>query len=193
MKLTCFLSIKYVGKWTPINVKDEAERYRYDFDANKKDIFLCKYGNYGEPNNSIKSDPLKKWLCGVPRIGLQSDKGGLDSNAPENGKGYRPGTCSVHVKQFQKPDPSKDDYALEISSVTDANQKKIGGRGKGGKDVVLKTKLPETISFWTGGVDKDPIRFQYGKDKWTSNDEKRCKVGKYDSGDREMDCTFTCD
>ncbi|KAK7182394.1 uncharacterized protein CC84DRAFT_1128323 [Paraphaeosphaeria sporulosa] len=190
------LRLKYLNEWEPIAVNSEAQRQSTDGSAGEYGkAFLCKYGNYKASiiGSHISNQRTKKYSCGVPRAGLQSEDGTLDSNMPEDKKGYRSGTCSFHVKQFQKPDPSRDDYALEISSVKDANEKKIGGKGKAGPDVVLKTKLPKTISFKTGNVDADPVSFQYGDDKWTSDDEGRCSVGKYDSGDREMDCTFKCD
>lgn len=137
----------------------------------------------------IASNRRKKWFCGVPKIGKGG--AGLDSNGPVNDRGYRPGTCNIHVKQFQKPDPSKDKYQIEISAVTDENETKIGGVGKSGPDVTLKSKLPKSIRVWTLAVDKDPVKFHYGEQKWTS-DDGNCETGKYDGGDREMDCNFKC-
>lgn len=116
---------------------------------------------------------------------------GLDSNGPTNDRGYRGGECVVHVVQYQKPDPSKDKYQIEISSVRDENENKIGGVGKSGPDVTLKTKLPKTLRVWTGAVDADPVKFHYDNQKWTSEDDN-CSTGKYDSGNRDMDCTFKC-
>lgn len=142
-------------------------------------------------NNYISTSRFKKWECGVPKIGKGG--GGLDSNAPNNDKGYRPGWCGVHVIQYQKPNPAKDQYSLEITALNDANENKIGGVGKSGPNVSLMSKLPLTVEIKTGGVDADPVRFAYGSQAWDSNDSKRCSVGKYDNGKREMDCGFTCD
>lgn len=133
----------------------------------------------------------KKWQCGVPKIGKAG--GGLDSNGPTNEKGYAPGWCGVHVTQYQKPNPSKDSYSLE-ANLFDANENKIGGTsGKVGPTLSLTSKLPLTLEIKTGHVDADPVTFAYGSQTWTSDDKSRCKVGKYDSGDRDMDCGFTCD
>lgn len=122
---------------------------------------------------------------------ILTQKSGLDSNGPTNDRGYRPGTCVVHVVQYQKPDPSKDKYQIEISSLRDENETKIGGVGRSGPDVTMKSKLPNTIRVWTGNVDADPVKFHYGDQKWTSEDDN-CSTGKYDSGNRDMDCTFKC-
>ncbi|PVI00356.1 hypothetical protein DM02DRAFT_708646 [Periconia macrospinosa] len=188
---TPVLKLKYVGNWKEIPVTELAEENE-NREESSKGPFICRYANYGGTGltDHITENRRKKWDCGVPKIGKGG--GGLDSNGPTNSRGYRPGTCSIHVVQFQKPDPSKDDYSLEISSVIDDNENKIGGQGKAGADVTLKTKLPKTISIKTGGVDKDPVYFQYGDDKWDSNNEDRCSVGGYDSGNRDMDCTFKC-
>lgn len=150
---------------------------------------LHYYSDFG--NGYISTSRTKKWECGVPKIGKGG--GGLDSNAPTNDKGYAPGWCGFHVTQYQKPDPSKDDYSLE-ASLNDANENKIGGTdGKVGPTLSLTSKLPLTLEIKTGGVDADPVSFAYGSQSWDSNDESRCSVGKYDSGKREMDCGFTCD
>jgi hypothetical protein len=88
--------------------------------------------------------------------------GDLDSNALNNEKGYRPGWCGVHVIQYQKPDPSKDQYSLE-TSLNDANENKIGGTsGKVDPSLSLTSKLPLTLEIKTGGVDADPVSFAYG-------------------------------
>lgn len=138
----------------------------------------------------LADSKTKKWECGIPKIG----KGGgeLDSNGPENDKGFAPGWCGVHVVQFQKPDPFKDSYSLEVTAVNDNNENKIGSTGKGGPTASVTSKLPWTIEIKTGGVDADPVSFAYGGDSWNSNDKARCSVGKYDNGKREMDCGFTC-
>lgn len=126
----------------------------------------------------------------MPKIGKAG--GGIDSNAPTNDKGYAPGWCGFHVTQFQKPDPSKDSYSLEVA-LKDANENQIGGVGRSGPSVSLTSKLPLTLEIKTGGVDADPVSFAYGSQSWDSNDSARCKVGAYDNGKREMDCGFTCD
>jgi hypothetical protein len=176
-----------VGNWKEIKVEELAQGY-----ANKDGgPYLCTHGFYPTIgwNDGISTNRRKKWFCGVPKIGKGG--GGLDSNGPVNDRRYRPGTCNIHVKQFQKPYPSKDKYQIEISAITDENETKIGGVGKNGPDVTLKSKLPNTIRVWTLAVDDDPVKFHYGDQEWTSEDDN-CSTGKYDSGKREMDCKFKC-
>lgn len=75
--------------------------------------------------------------------------------------------------------------------MNDANEKRIGGHKKAGPEISVESKLEWTVVVKTGNVDADPVSFAYGKEKWTSEDEQ-CSTGKYDSGKREMDCSFTC-
>ncbi|KAF1844428.1 uncharacterized protein K460DRAFT_290108 [Cucurbitaria berberidis CBS 394.84] len=194
------LQLKYVGDWREFPVNELAEAYskHNDCDENGASPFrecgdgpyVCTYGDYPAMGieTGISSARTKKYICGVPKIGKGG--GGIDSNAPTNDKGFAPGQCGVHVKQYQKPDASKDSYSLEVY-VNDANENKIGEVGKSGPNVSLASKLPLTLEVKTGGIDKDPVSFAYGGDSWTS-DDKRCKVGSYDSGARQMDCGFTC-
>lgn len=199
---TPILQLKDVGDWKEIPVNDLAQDYEDHRDCEDatgdgtgaspfrdcgKGPFICAFGDFG--NDYIFTSRTKKWQCGVPKIGRGG--GGLDSNGPENDKGYAPGSCGVHVTQFQKPDPSKDDYSLEIPHLNDANENKIGSSAKGGPDASVTSKLPFTLEITSGNVDADPISFAYGGDKWTS-DDSRCSVGKYDNGKREMDCGFEC-
>jgi len=141
-------------------------------------------------NQGIAVSRTKGWECGVPKIGRGGE--GLDSNAPNNDRGYRAGWCGIHVTQYQKPDAASS-YAIEIPHLNDANENKIGSIGKSGPSVSLTSKLPLTVEIKTGAVDDDPIRFAYGNQFWDSNDSTRCSVGAYDSGRREMDCGFNCD
>jgi len=159
-------------------------------------------------NNYISTSRTKKWECGVPKIGKGG--GGIDSNGPTSKvpltphtqattltptpldpKGYAPGACGVHVTQYQKPDPSKDQYSLAVPHINDANENSIGSFAKGGPTASVTSKLPLTLEIRTGGVDADPVMFAYGADSWSSGDA-RCSVGKYDGGKREMDCGFSC-
>jgi hypothetical protein len=141
-------------------------------------------------NTPLAESRTKKWECGVPKIGRSG--GNLDSNAPENSRGYSPGWCGVHVIQYQKPNPSKDSYALEVTHLKDVNEKVIGNFKKGGPTASVTSKLPLTLEIKTGGVDADPVSFAYGADSWTTNDGNHCSVGSYDHGKREIDCGFTC-
>jgi hypothetical protein len=147
----------------------------------------------------------RKWECGMPREGKSG--GPLNSDGPVNERGYAPGDCSIHVTHFQKPDPSKDSYSLDLK-VYDNNENEIGGSGKVGPNHSLASKLPYTVEVTTGGVDADPVRFGYAGFEWDSN-SPNCRTGGYgkiqiwlsttpanhsaENGDREMDCTFHCD
>lgn len=130
------------------------------------------------------------WMCGVPKRGM--DFPGIDSDLPTNAKDFAPGWCGVHVTQYQKPDPSKDNYSLE-AKVFDANQNEIGNSGgKHGATLNFGSKLPFPFLIWSKNIDEDPLDFEYESVKWASNDQPRCSVGAYDNGKREMDCGFTC-
>lgn len=109
---------------------------------------------------------------------------------------YKPGWCGLHITQHQKPDPSKDAYTLEVL-IKDADSMIIGNTlgavdarnpirvlGFGGQ-------LAEQLIVTTGGVDADPVKFEYGDQHWDSK-SKQCKMGGYDSGKREGDCGFNC-
>jgi hypothetical protein len=141
-------------------------------------------------NLYISDSKTKKWECGIPKVGKAG--GQFDSNAPNNDHGYAPGWCGVHVIQYQKPDPSKDAYSLEVPRLNDANEAQIGNFNKGGPTASVTSKLPLTLEIKTGGVDADPVSFAYGGQTWDSNDKGRCSVGKYDNGKRQIDCGFTC-
>ncbi|CAO2652646.1 Nn.00g009290.m01.CDS01 [Neocucurbitaria sp. VM-36] len=192
------LQLKYVGDWKEFPVNDLAVEYNKHMDCEENGAspfrdcgdgpYVCHWGDFG--NGYISTSRTKKWECGVPKIGKGG--GGLNSDAPNNDKGYRPGWCGVHVIQYQKPDPSKDSYSLE-ASLNDANENQIGSIGKVGPTISLTSKLPLTLEIKTGGVDADPVSFAYGSQSWDSNDKARCSVGSYDNGKREMDCGFTCD
>ncbi|KAF2687029.1 hypothetical protein K458DRAFT_295702, partial [Lentithecium fluviatile CBS 122367] len=190
------LQLKDVDNWKefPVTalagVQDQADRCEggmTPLDC-KKGPFICRW--IGETNKYIFDSRTKTWECGMPKTGKGG--AGLDSNGPVNDRGYRPGWCGVHVTQYQKPDPSKDQYSLD-AIIKDANENRIGGTdARGGPALSLGGKLPMTVEVRTGGVDADPVSFGYGGDSWNSNDKGRCSIGAYDNGKREMDCGFTC-
>ncbi|KAH8823206.1 hypothetical protein DL96DRAFT_1818962 [Flagelloscypha sp. PMI_526] len=114
---------------------------------------------------------------------------------PGPASGFASGNCGIHVTQFQKPDPSKDNYKLDIK-LFDSVQAPIGDSG-GQKDapankaVEVTSKLPNVMIVTAQNVDADPIKFAFGGENFDSN-AAQCSVGGYDSGKREMDCSFTC-
>ena len=60
-----------------------------------------------------------------------------------------------------------------------------------GKGVGVDSELPSVFVATAGTVDDDPVTFAYGSQNWDSN-SGQCSVGEYDSGSRQMDCSFTC-
>lgn len=115
----------------------------------------------------MSTERTKRWLCGMPVIG-KGGPGGLDSNGPTNDAGYAPGWCGVHITQHQKPDPSKDSYAMDVT-LKDNNEVQIGGASSG-PTMSLGSKLPLTVEIQTLAVDADPIRIQYGDQSFDTND-----------------------
>ena len=50
--------------------------------------------------------------------------------------------------------------------------------------------LPDSMEITVGYTNDDPLQFSYNGDTFTA--DQRCGVGKYDGGNRDMDCGFTC-
>ncbi|KAH8824251.1 hypothetical protein DL96DRAFT_202912 [Flagelloscypha sp. PMI_526] len=133
----------------------------------------------------------------------QDDSSGLtgktacrcEFDCPPPASGFASGNCGIHVTQFQKPDPSKDNYKLDIQ-LFDAVQTPMGNSG-GQKDapanapIEVTSKLPNVMIVTAQNVDEDPIKFAFGGETFDSN-AAQCSVGGYDNGKREMDCGFTC-
>ncbi|KAH7085552.1 hypothetical protein BKA63DRAFT_548669 [Paraphoma chrysanthemicola] len=188
------LQLADIGNWMDIPVSALAGE-RHEFRQCKahngvdceKSSYICTY-DYSS-NNGPFEGRTRKWFCGVPKRGQNFQ--GLDSNVPTP-KGYAPGACGIHITQYQKPDPSKDQYSL-AARIMDANQNEIGNSG--GKQVgpvlVLTTPLPNTFTITAKAVDTDSLRLGYDGVEWDAV-APACSVGAYDSGKREMDCGFTC-
>jgi len=187
------LQLSDIGDWMAIPVADLAnERERYWF-CKKHNGVGCDKGPYFCSLDYSNNDPFKgrtrKWTCGVPKRG-QNFKG-LDSNMPAP-NGYAPGSCGIHITQYQKPDPSKDPYSL-AAKIYDANQNEIGNsNGKQlGPVLVLTTPLPNTFTITARNIDADSLKLGYDGREWDAI-APACSVGAYDSGKREMDCGFPC-
>ncbi|EAT77200.2 hypothetical protein SNOG_15535 [Parastagonospora nodorum SN15] len=188
---TPILQVKYIDDWKVLPVQGLAEEFLKYEDCDRQGLFTCNKGPYicrhGDMGNSyIQDSKLKRWTCGIPKIG--KGEGPLNSNAPTNNKGFAPGWCGIHVVQYQKPNPAKDSYSLEVTRVNDI------------PPFVRRLFFPgwayckcHQQAVKTGAVDADPVRFAYGGQSWDSNDKARCSVGKYDNGKRQLDCGFTCE
>lgn len=136
-----------------------------------------------------------KWGCGIPKLGKAVEKQGkaLQNNIPDGPDGYAPGRCTMHIVQYEKSDPAKDQYSLE-ALVKDANSLELGKispRQVLEKPLEIASKLGKAVVFKARQVDSDPLDVEVGDDKWTTND-KRCSPGKFEDHMRQIDCGFAC-
>lgn len=114
---------------------------------------------------------------------------------------YASGTCAMHITQYQKNEKGSNptgDYEVEVT-IKDANGTPIDGAESGkvaapsGKPVpVSGLKGPFTVTAL--GLDSDALVFNYNGDTFNSSTQENgpCSVGAFDSGDRNMDCNFSC-
>lgn len=118
---------------------------------------------------------------------------------PEGAPDYATGRCNVHITHYQI---LKYAFTYTVEAViTDNFNNEIGHllRTDAAQPVDVVSKLPHVLTITvakpteeTKVSDKFPIRFQYGDLIWTTDDASHCKIGKYDDGDREGDCSFEC-
>ena len=192
------LRFKNINKWEVFDVDDVAISIDYnDYTAKDGKSYVC-WLNY-HVNVSGQDSKKLDWGCGIPKLGrgLHIDGIDMDNTIPDKpGRDYAVGKCSIHLVQHQKPNPSKDEYKMEIW-IKDANLGDIGAiypavemKANVAKKVDSKLKVPLEVMMHK--VDKDPVSFVYGKEKWDTNTPDRCKVGAYDSGMRQLDCDFPC-
>lgn len=184
-----------VGNWMEISATALASDYDNKKTCEAHNGVGCDKGPYVchwdyTTNNGWIGGRTRKWTCGMPKRG--QNFGGIDSNVPTP-KGYAPGHCGIHITQFQKPDPSKDQYSLE-ARIFDANQNEIGNsNGKQvGPVLEVKSPLPKAFVIAARAVDADSLKLGYNGKEWDAVDPA-CSVGAYDNGKREMDCGFQCD
>jgi hypothetical protein len=177
------LNVEYVNEGKPwdVNAIDKESKSKVCL---KKDYI-----------NSWGDLTWNSWRCGVPKKGKSGGKGGednIDSNAPTNGEGYRPGECQAHIVHHTAVD-GKTKFDVTIK---DDNEGEIGKQEgfeleKDGLYAVA-SKLPEVFTVKAGGGDEDPITFFYHDLVFTSADQA-CTFGGWEDGDREGDCRFKCD
>ena len=100
----------------------------------------------------------------------------------------------AYSMEYPRLNRLNSEYRLDVS-LFDAMQDRIGGGSRlslpGGNYKDIDSQLPYTFEVLVGGTDRQPIRFQYSGQAWTSADGP-CRVGDYDSGSRNMDCGFSC-
>ncbi|KAL8724555.1 MAG: hypothetical protein Q9181_006778, partial [Wetmoreana brouardii] len=111
---------------------------------------------------------------------------------------FTPGWCTMHVIQYQKPDPSKDNYKFDVT-IFDASDPPVNIGSLAGIDAPanqgreIKSRLPHPVVLKAGNVDADAVLFDYDNQHWGSNDqEHHSNFGAYDNGKREGDTGFTC-
>lgn len=62
-----------------------------------------------------------------------------------------------------------------------------------GKAVSVDSKVPFVLEVTAQKVDADPVLFAYAYQTWAYADvAHQCNFGKYDSGNPEGDCGFSC-
>lgn len=115
-------------------------------------------------------------------------------------KRYASGWCGVHVVQYQKNEGPSDsssgnsEYRLDVT-LKDALQDVVGSVSKlsapGGVFNDIGSQLPYVFEVEVGGVDSEPLRFQYQGQAWDSTGSQ-CSVGDYDNSSRSIDCGFNC-
>jgi hypothetical protein len=182
------------------------------WDSNSKACSMGKYdsGNrngdcsFNCPNPSGSAPPASATVAlptGIipaanSQAALTTATGTASSSTAKPTETHAPGWCGVHVRQYQKNEKGENpsnDYAVEIT-LYDAKKNTVGTSGfqdaPANKPVpVTNSILPNPFTVTAQSVDSDPLLFAYGSTTWNSTG---CKVGKYDSGHRDMDCGFTC-
>lgn len=206
------LALEYVGDYHVFDVSALSEEAQ----DNANSATLCKVGcsaptpdsepdseNICQETYKYNRDTIHAHQCGVPAIGKNYGPGKLDSQGPVNSAGYAGGWCGIHVVQHQKEDPASDpasdpkaNYHLDVT-LYDSNEDKIGevlgAEAPAGKPVEVNSKLPWVMLVTAQKVDADPVLFAYSDQSWAYADvAHHCNFGKYDSGNREGDCGFSC-
>ncbi|KAJ3835685.1 hypothetical protein F5878DRAFT_627273 [Lentinula raphanica] len=116
--------------------------------------------------------------------------------APTTGK-PKSGNCGLHVYQYQMHEKNVNPvgHYTVVAIVKDAAGLIVGfeGDGNASAGTLVRSQLPNSLRIKAGTTDSAPLTFRYGKDMWKSDNKARCKVGSYDGGSRQMDCSFKCD
>ena len=189
-----YLRFRNIGDWEPLKVEDYA-RNEYapgDHDDEK----LCWYKK--APATGSKT---WQWGCGIPKKGESGGPEGGDvelSNESNTKKDYEPGNCQIHLIQHQKPKPKTDPYRIE-AWIKDAVDHDIGEiypkqDATPDKAVEVNSKLGAPVKVTVGGVDADPVAFEFLDAKWDSNDSAKCHVDGYNDKRhyRKIKCSFDC-
>ncbi|KAJ7772793.1 glycosyl hydrolase family 71-domain-containing protein [Mycena olivaceomarginata] len=99
------------------------------------------------------------------------------------------GQCTFHFVQYQKPNPVTDPYTFDLTLIAPSGVR-IGrvtkAVGVPGQPIFVPSSLSSSLAIWAGNVDSDPVTFTY------EGHSLSCTTGKYDSGNRDGDCGFSC-
>ncbi|KAL8872298.1 MAG: hypothetical protein Q9174_002046 [Haloplaca sp. 1 TL-2023] len=203
------LALEYVGNYHEIDVAALSGDSGKRSGPCKADCWDATPDEHPDVKNICKisdrfnEDGINSDTCGMPMIGKNYGEGNLDSEVPDNEAQYAPGTCRVHVKQYQKVDPAADpktnedaDYHLSVN-IYDQNEDGIAWvakeRAPAGQAVEVVYGFPAKLLVTAQGVDDDPVLFADGDEKWDSGDAAhKCKFGGYDGGKRQGECFFAC-
>ena len=112
---------------------------------------------------------------------------------------YATGQCGVHVFQYQKTEEGENPnpYYLIEAYLFDGKQKPIGSSGQAPAPMGKAVNVPGLVTPFTikaQATDNQPLVANWrGKDFFL--DSKTCgkhAIGRYDGGNRNMDCGFPC-
>ena len=144
--------------------------------------------------NGPDNDLVNSVACTFNRncAGVPGRPGGINPNE------YVPGSCEIHVTQYQHGFSSSPSIQFDVS-IKDTNGKEIGSisRADAADDLAFDSRLPAPGFSLTVHGDKDvDFRVPLG----TFNSDKgvtSCKFGDYDgnrhhAGKRQGDCGFSC-
>ena len=176
--------------------------------------FNCPWPNGPEPSSATSAHPfptpltlaapaatsfVNTWGLAATDIPTPATPTGTASPTPT----YATGKCGIHITQYQSGEGTENpssDYELEIT-IQDSNQKVIGATGKedapAGKPVPCPGLVGDPLTVTAGPAgggkttDDKPLTVKWGSVNFDTG-SSQCSVGGYDSGSRNMDCTFSC-
>jgi len=99
------------------------------------------------------------------------------------------------VQKWEKNLNDGGDYLLELTLKDgNTNDSATSGLIPAPQFVPIQVDgyLNAPVLVTTDATDEKPLKFQYAGDEWFSDNETRCQVGDYDSGERNMNCNLAC-
>lgn len=168
---------------------------KYDGDTKARE------GNCGFTCNNPGSSPPASATQQVPAgaVTAYMGTGAAAATAVAAPKSYAPGSCGLHIRQYQKTETANDlnpgpDYALELT-LYDAKKTLLAYMDKTdaptGKWLNIQGPLPWIVQASTEAVDSDPVDLRYAVQSWTTK-SSQCSQGGWNKGVRDIDCGFSC-